>query len=137
MPDAPRSRRPRGPCGPQDRREPSRRTGADPEAAAQPLPSHETGARSRSVLCREVDVGRLDRHPARTTEAVEDKLARSAQESGLEAVDDLLHRDRAVPIDPAARLDIDRLARVEGLLEDVAIACLLYTSPSPRDRTRS
>jgi hypothetical protein len=69
-----------------------------------------------------VDVRRLDGNPPGPAEPIEDELAGTAQEAGLEAIDNLLHPDRPVAIDPAARLDIDRLARLEHLLEDVAVA---------------
>ena len=35
------------------------------------------------------------------------------------------------------RLTIDALVRIEDELDKGILDCLLYTSPSPRDRTRS
>ena len=64
----------------------------------------------------------LQPDPARPGEAVEDEVAgAAAEQAGLEAVDLLGHLDRVVAEQPAARLDVDRLAGLERLLEHVAV----------------
>ena len=70
-----------------------------------------------------MEVGALQTDPARTGEAVEHQVAGpAAEKAGLEPVDLLGHRDRVVAVDPAAGLDVDRLPRLERLLEHVAVA---------------
>src|SRR5207302_6292916 len=59
-----------------------------------------------------MEVSALKADAARPGEAVEHKVAAAAQESGLEAVHLLAHLHRVVAVDPAARLDVDRLSRV-------------------------
>src|SRR5258708_38159613 len=56
-------------------------------------------------------------------EPVEDELTgATAEHSRLEVHELLLHADRVVAVDPAAGLDIDRLAGLERLLKHVAVA---------------
>ena len=75
------------------------------------------------LLYRRVEVGALEADPARAGEAVEHEVAgAAAEEAGLEPVDLLLHRHRVVAEHPAARLYVDRLARLERLLEHVPVA---------------
>src|SRR5579875_2226689 len=69
-----------------------------------------------------VVVGALQADPPRAGEAVENEVPGTAEEARLEAVDLLAHRDRVVVVEPAAGPDVDRLARLERLLEDVAVA---------------
>src|SRR5437870_1763546 len=74
------------------------------------------------VLRRQMDVRRLDPDAARPGEAVEDEVPGPAEHAGLQSVDRLLHRDALVAVDPTARLDVDLLALLEHLVEDVAVA---------------
>src|ERR1700733_1826378 len=91
----------------------------DDAAPALRLPLTATG----SGLCAgRVVVGALKAYPAWAGEAIEDEVAGAAEEARLEAVHLLAHRDRVVVVEPAARFDVDRLARLEVLLEDVAVA---------------
>ncbi len=70
-----------------------------------------------------VEVGALQPDPPGAGEAVEDEVAgAAAQEAGLEAVELLGHLHRMVAVDPTAGLDVDRLPRLEVLLEHVAVA---------------
>ena len=69
-----------------------------------------------------MEVGALQADAARAGEAVEHEVAAAAEEAGLEPVDLLGHRHRVVAVDPAAGLDVDRLAGLERLLEHVAVA---------------
>src|SRR5947209_5058708 len=71
---------------------------------------------------RKVHVRGLDPDASRAGEAIEDELPGAAEHAGLEPVDLLLHRDARIAIDPTARLDVDRFAGVEPLLEHVAVA---------------
>src|SRR5579875_1648930 len=78
---------------------------------------------ARALGDRRVVVGALQADAARAGEAVEDEVAgAAAEQAGLEAIDLLGHLDRVVAVHPAARLDVDRLAGVEHLLEHVAVA---------------
>ncbi len=75
------------------------------------------------LLSRRVEVSALEADPARAREAVEHEVAgAAAEEAGLEPVDLLRHLDRVVAEQPAPGLDVDRLPRLERLLEHVAIA---------------
>src|ERR1035437_10249670 len=77
---------------------------------------------SKLVLCRHVDVHALDADPARAGEAIEYEVAGTAQDAHAQPDDLDLHPDLRVLVDPAARLDIELLARPEDLFEDVAVA---------------
>jgi hypothetical protein len=77
----------------------------------------------RQLLVRgHVEVHALDADPAGAGEAVEDQVARPAQDAHAQADHLDFHRDLGVLVDPAARLDVEHLARAEHLLEDVAVA---------------
>src|SRR5579883_1703038 len=77
---------------------------------------------STSVGSRQVDVHRLNADAAGAGEAIEHQPTGAAEDAGLEAVHLLIHTHALVAVDPAARLDIDLLARPQHLLEDVAVA---------------
>ena len=80
-------------------------------------------AATAGLLYRRMEVGALEADPARSGEAVEHEVAgAAAEEAGLEAVDLLLHLDRMVAKQPPPWLDVDRLPRLEGLLEHVAVS---------------
>src|SRR5580704_3142365 len=80
-------------------------------------------AASAGLLSRRVEVGALEADPARTREAVEHEVASAAgEEAGLEPVDLLLHLHRVVAEQPAPGLYVDRLPRLERLLEHVPVA---------------
>src|SRR6185369_801986 len=55
-------------------------------------------------------------------EAVEDDLASAGEDAGGELLGYRLHPHRLILIDPGAGLDVDLLSRLEGDLEDVAVA---------------
>ena len=70
-----------------------------------------------------MEVGALQADPAGSGEAVEHEVAgAAAQEAGLEPVDLLRHLHRVVAEQPASGLDVDRLPRLERLLEHVAVS---------------
>ena len=77
---------------------------------------------ARVLLNGWVVVGALQPDASRAGEAVEDEVSgAAAEQAGLEAVDLLGHLHRVVAEQPAARLDVDRLAWLERLLEHVAV----------------
>src|SRR5579862_3905819 len=92
------------------------------DAAEQAAAASALGIAASALLDRRVVVGALQADPPGTGEAVEDEVATTAEQAGLEPVDLLGHLHRVVAIDPAAGLDVDRLARLERLLEHVAVA---------------
>ena len=57
----------------------------------------------------------------------------TSPEQKREHCDDLLVMSAVHGVDDAEQLELDRLIREF----DLSDTCLLYTSPSPRDRTRS
>ena len=92
------------------------------EAADQTAAALALGVAARALGHRRVVIGALQPDAARAGEAVEDEVAAAAQEAGLEPVDLLGHLHGVIAVDPAARLDVDRLAGFEHLLEHVAVA---------------
>ena len=80
-------------------------------------------AAAAALLYRRVVVSALEADPAGAGEAVEHEIpAAAAEEAGLEPVELLRHLDRVVAEQPAPGLDVDRLPRLELLLEHVAVA---------------
>src|SRR5580698_1899627 len=75
-----------------------------------------------SGLRRVVDIHRLDADPARPGEAVDHQVEAGPEDAGGDAVDDGVHPHRGLLVEPAARLDVDGLARRQRLLEHVAVA---------------
>src|SRR5947209_2615730 len=69
-----------------------------------------------------MEVGALQADPARAGEAVEDQVPAASEQPGLESVHLLRHLHGVVAVDPAARLDVDRLTGLELLLEHVPVA---------------
>ena len=72
---------------------------------------------------RRVEVGALQPDAARAREPIEDEVAAApGEKAGLEPIDLLGHLHRVVAVHPAAGLDVDRLPRLEVLLEHIAVA---------------
>ena len=93
-----------------------------PSDAADHVPAALLGIAAALAHGRVV-VHALQADPARAGEAVEHEVAGpAAQQAGLEPVHLLGHRHRVVAVQPAAGLDVDRLAGLEPLLEHVAVA---------------
>src|SRR5882724_9421263 len=75
-----------------------------------------------SFLARHMQIHRLDADATGPGEAVDDEVHVGAEEAARKPVDLGFHRHRDILEQPPARLDVDRLARREGLLEHVAVA---------------
>src|ERR1035441_7682083 len=78
---------------------------------------------ARALGDRRMEVGALESDPSGPREPGEHQIATAAaQKPGLESIDLLGHLHGVVAVHPASRLDVDRLARIELLLEHVAVA---------------